>query len=136
MSDVPFPETPFLARLQRWVECESPTWNAAAVDGMLDLAARDLAVAGASIERIAGRMGFGGAVRARFPHPHAGEPGIIEPCPKSHRVIAVIGEPGFDGVVADLFQPFEDLFLRWKAAGGIKLKGQLELSCHRRLTLL
>ena len=44
---------------------------------MLDLAARDMAIMGASIERIAGRQGFGGCVRARFPHPKQGEPGIL-----------------------------------------------------------
>ena len=36
-----------------------------------------MAVMGASIERIAGRQGFGGCVRARFPHPKQGEPGIL-----------------------------------------------------------
>jgi glutamate carboxypeptidase len=44
---------------------------------MLDIAARDMAVMGASIERIAGRQGFAGCVRARFPHPKPGEPGIL-----------------------------------------------------------
>jgi glutamate carboxypeptidase len=46
------------------VESESPTWDAAPVDRMLDLAARDMAIAGATIERIAWRGGFGGCVRA------------------------------------------------------------------------
>ena len=44
---------------------------------MLDLAARDMAIMGATIERIAGRQGFAGCVRARFPHPKQGEPGIL-----------------------------------------------------------
>ncbi len=44
---------------------------------MLELAARDMAIMGATIERIAGRQGFGGVVRARFPHPKQGEPGIL-----------------------------------------------------------
>jgi glutamate carboxypeptidase len=74
---LPFDTEAMLSGLRPWVECESPTWNAAAVDRMLDLAARELAVAGASIERIAGRQGFGGCVRARFPHPKMGEPGIL-----------------------------------------------------------
>ncbi len=65
-----------LARLQAWVECESPTWDAAAVDRMGDLAARDLAGLGAAVERIPGRMGFGGCVRARFPHASTG-PGVL-----------------------------------------------------------
>jgi glutamate carboxypeptidase len=36
-----------------------------------------MAIMGASIERIAGRQGFGGCVRAKFPHPKHGEPGIL-----------------------------------------------------------
>src|SRR5947199_2881232 len=44
---------------------------------MLALAARDMAIMGPSIDRIAGRQGFAGCVRARFPHPKAGEPGIL-----------------------------------------------------------
>jgi len=73
----PLDEHAFLGRLERWVRCESPTFDAAAVGRMLDLAAADLAVLGASIERIAGEMGFAGAVRARLPHPRAGQPGIL-----------------------------------------------------------
>jgi glutamate carboxypeptidase len=74
---LPFETDSMLAGLRPWIETESPTWDAAAVDRMLDLAARDMAMMGATIERIAGRMGFGGCVRARFPHPKAGEPGIL-----------------------------------------------------------
>ncbi len=66
-----------LAGLRPWVECESPTFDAAAVNRMMALASRDLAVMGAAIERIPGRMGFGDCVRARLPHPRAGEPGIL-----------------------------------------------------------
>ena len=72
-----FNEAEYLARLRNWVEHESPTFEAAAVNGMLDLAARDFAAAGASIERIAGRLGFAGAIRALFPHPRRAEPGIV-----------------------------------------------------------
>src|ERR1700674_4491832 len=63
--------------LRPWVECESPTFAAAAVDRMIDLAAGDLAAMGATIERMPGRLGFGGCVRARFPHADAGAPGIL-----------------------------------------------------------
>lgn len=76
-SRLPFDSEAMLAGLRPWVECESPTWDAAAVERMMDLAARDLALAGASIERIAGRGGFAGCVRARFPHPRQGAPGIL-----------------------------------------------------------
>jgi glutamate carboxypeptidase len=60
------------------VECESPTFDATAVNRMMHLAGREMALLGARVERIAGRMGFGDCVRARFPHA-AGEatPGIL-----------------------------------------------------------
>lgn len=75
-NTLPFDADAMLAGLQPWVECESPTFDAAAVERMLDLAARDMVVAGARIERIAGRMGFGGCLRATFPHEGSG-PGIL-----------------------------------------------------------
>jgi glutamate carboxypeptidase len=75
-NSLPFDADAMLAGLRPWVECESPTWDASAVNRCMDLAARDLAIMGARIERIAGRMGFGDCVRATFPHPSA-EPGIL-----------------------------------------------------------
>lgn len=75
--ELPFDSDDMLAGLKPWIECESPTHDAAAVDRMMDLAAYELA-AGASVERIPGRMGYGGCVRARFPHPDMGlKPGIL-----------------------------------------------------------
>src|SRR3982074_1386997 len=76
-ANLPFDAEAMLQGLRGWVEYESPTWDAGAVDRMLDIAARDMAIMGASIERITGRQGFGGCVRARFPHPKQGEPGIL-----------------------------------------------------------
>lgn len=76
-ANLPFDTETMLQGLRQWVECESPTWDRAAVNRMLDLAAREMALAGATIERIPGRMGFGDCVRARFPHPKQGEPGIL-----------------------------------------------------------
>jgi glutamate carboxypeptidase len=76
-ANLPFDTEAMLQGLRAWVECESPTFDAAAVNRMLDLAARDMAIMGATVERIAGRQGFGGCVRARFPHPRQGEPGIL-----------------------------------------------------------
>lgn len=79
--DLPFIESAMLEGLRAWVECESPTWDADAVNRMMDLAARDLAQMGARIERIPGArepsgVMMGGMVRATLPHPRAGEPGI------------------------------------------------------------
>ena len=76
-ANLPFDSDTMLQGLRAWVECESPTWDAGAVDRMLDLAAREMAIMGATIERIVGRQGFAGCVRARFPHPKQGEPGIL-----------------------------------------------------------
>jgi glutamate carboxypeptidase len=75
--DLPFDADAMLAGLRPWVECESPTFDAAAVNRMMDLAAHDLAILGARIERIPGRLGFGDSIRARIPHPRMGEPGIL-----------------------------------------------------------
>ena len=74
---LPFDADAMLQGLRPWVECESPTWDAAAVNRVLDIASGDFALAGARIERIAGRMGFGDCIRASFPHPRLGEPGIL-----------------------------------------------------------
>jgi glutamate carboxypeptidase len=76
-ADLPFDAETMLQGLRPWVECESPTYDAAAVERMLDLAARDLTAAGAAIERIAGRNGFAGCIRARFPHSLGDAPGIL-----------------------------------------------------------
>ena len=77
MSPPPFDAHELLAALKPWVECESPTHDAGAVNAMMALAARDLAAAGATVETIPGTMGLGNCVRATFPHPRQGEPGIL-----------------------------------------------------------
>ena len=74
---LPFDADAMLDGLRAWVECESPTYDAAAVNRMMDIASRDLAIAGARVERVAGRMGFGDCVRATFPHATPNEPGIL-----------------------------------------------------------
>lgn len=78
---LPLDTETLLAAIRSWVEVESPTHDAAAVNRMMDLASRDLAVLGARIERIPGRMGFGDCVRARFPQAALGGgvdgPGIL-----------------------------------------------------------
>jgi glutamate carboxypeptidase len=66
-----------LADVRPWIEAESPTYDTAAVNRMMDLATRDFAMAGALVERIPGSQGLGDCVRARFPHPAAGQPGIL-----------------------------------------------------------
>ena len=76
-TQLPFDPVPMLADLRRWVECESPTHDAAAVNRMMDMASRDLALLGARIERIPGRLGFGDCVRATLPHPRSDQPGLL-----------------------------------------------------------
>ena len=77
ITALPFDAEEMLLGLRPWIECESPTWDAAAVNRMMDLATFDLAAMGARIERIPGRMGLGDSVRARFPHQREAEPGIL-----------------------------------------------------------
>src|ERR687883_950998 len=76
-NNLPFDIDAMLQGLRSWVECESPTFDSAAINRMMGLAARDLALTGARIETIPGRMGFGDCVRARFPHPKADRPGVL-----------------------------------------------------------
>lgn len=76
-AELPFDADAMLDGLRVWVECESPTYDAAAVNRMMDIASRDLVIAGAHIERVAGRMGFGDCVRATFPHATPNQPGIL-----------------------------------------------------------
>ncbi|MDB5560048.1 MAG: carboxypeptidase [Enterovirga sp.] len=74
---LPFDTDHMLAGLKRWIETESPTFEVPAVNRMMDVAASDLAAAGAKVERIPGPAGLGDCVRADFPHPNSGAPGIL-----------------------------------------------------------
>ncbi len=77
ITRLPFDTDAMLAGLERWVRCESPTFDAGAVNAMMSLAAGDLERAGATLRRVPGRGGFGDCVVADFPHPRRGEPGIL-----------------------------------------------------------
>ncbi len=70
---LPFDREGYLARLRGWVECESPTFDAGAVERMLDLAAGELAALGAVVERVPGQGGFAGCRVARLPHAWPGK---------------------------------------------------------------
>ncbi|MDI3307732.1 MAG: M20 family metallopeptidase [Acetobacteraceae bacterium] len=56
-----------LEELRTWVERETPTTDAKAVNGLLDLAEAELRAMGARIERLPGRDGFGDTLIARTP---------------------------------------------------------------------
>ncbi|MEA2758503.1 MAG: glutamate carboxypeptidase [Methylobacteriaceae bacterium] len=75
--ELPFDASEMLTRLRPWIECESPTFDPEAVNRMMDLAARELAGLGATVERIPGRMNLGDCLRAALRHPRAGEPGVL-----------------------------------------------------------
>ncbi|WP_110643027.1 M20/M25/M40 family metallo-hydrolase [Salinicola sp. CPA57] len=66
-----------LAGLQRWVECESPTFDIAAVNRMMTLASDDLVAMGANVERVSGPAGLGDCLKASFPHLRQAEGGIL-----------------------------------------------------------
>jgi len=63
---------PMLDGLRRWVECESPTIDPAAVGRMLELAGRDMTEAGAHVERLSPL-----AIIGRFPHAASKQPGVL-----------------------------------------------------------
>lgn len=75
--DLPFDTDEMIAGLRPWIETESPTFDALAVNRMMDLVQHELAALGAITERIPGRMGLGDSVRATMPHPRMGEGGIL-----------------------------------------------------------
>ena len=77
LSASSFDSGAMLAGLRPWVECESPTWDAAAVNRMMDLASADLAAMGARLERVPGTMGLGDCVRAHFGAGAADRPGVL-----------------------------------------------------------
>jgi glutamate carboxypeptidase len=76
-ADLPFDTAAMMATLRRWVECESPSYDAVAVSGMARLAAEEMAAMGAEAECVPGTLGFGDCVRARFASPGASEGGIL-----------------------------------------------------------
>ncbi|SDG38431.1 M20/M25/M40 family metallo-hydrolase [Sulfitobacter delicatus] len=75
--NLPFDTDEMLAGLRPWIETESPTFDGAAVNRMMDVVQHDLAVLGARIERIPSPMGLGDSLRATLPHPRQGEGGIL-----------------------------------------------------------
>jgi glutamate carboxypeptidase len=77
LKTLPLDADTMLAGLKRWVECESPTYDAAAVSAMVALACDDIGAHGASVEPIAAPPGLGACARAAFPHARSGEPGIL-----------------------------------------------------------
>jgi glutamate carboxypeptidase len=60
----------------RWVRIESPTYDPAAVNRMMDAAAEDMRGLGASVRRIPGVDGYGDCLRADVPGEREG-PGVL-----------------------------------------------------------
>ena len=77
VTKLEFDANAMLSGLQRWVLCESPSYDLTAVNRMQDIAAHDLALMGANVERITPHPLAGDCVRARFPHLNAGARGIL-----------------------------------------------------------
>jgi glutamate carboxypeptidase len=63
--------------LRAWVECESPSWDAAAVNRMMELASQHRSFDGAEVSRIRGREGFGDCLCVRFARSGSDEAGIL-----------------------------------------------------------
>ena len=75
--DLPFDTDEMLTGLHPWIETESPTFEGAAVNRMMDVVQHELAILGARTERIPSPMGLGDSLRVEMPHPKAGEGGIL-----------------------------------------------------------
>ncbi|HTN12714.1 MAG TPA: M20/M25/M40 family metallo-hydrolase [Acetobacteraceae bacterium] len=72
----PLDQQQILDGIRQWVEIESPTTDAAAVNRMADKVAADYATLGAQVDRIPGRDGFGDHLLATSPWGGDG-PGIL-----------------------------------------------------------
>jgi len=79
LAALPFDTESMVTRLRPWIECESPTYDAASVNRMMDLAFVDLAAMGAKLDRIPGTGGMGDSIRAQLPHEgnSADAPGVL-----------------------------------------------------------
>ena len=77
VNTVPLDAEAMLTGLKRWVELESPTYDKPSVDRMTAMAAEDMETMGFHVEIVPGPEGLGDCAKASFPHPKAGEPGIL-----------------------------------------------------------
>ncbi|WP_274427368.1 M20/M25/M40 family metallo-hydrolase [Chelativorans sp. YIM 93263] len=77
VTQLAFDASSMATGLREWVETESPTYDRAAVNRMMDVASRHLAILGAEIQRIPGTLGYGDCVKASFAHPRRDKPGIL-----------------------------------------------------------
>lgn len=76
-ADLPLDTAAMMATLKRWVQCESPSYDGAAVNRMAALAADEIRMMGGEAELVPGSQGFGDCVRARFAEPGAPEGGVL-----------------------------------------------------------
>ena len=75
LAALPFDTESMVSRLRTWIECESPSYDASAVNRMMTVAAKDMAALGARVERIPGTAGMADCIRATFSQND--EPGIL-----------------------------------------------------------
>jgi glutamate carboxypeptidase len=66
-----------LAGIRKWVEIESPSHDAAAVNRLVDVVEGDLTRIGMKVERVPGRDGFGDVLEATAPWGDGDQPGIL-----------------------------------------------------------
>ena len=76
-NDPPFETDALLAEIRSWVDIESPTENAAAVNRMVDKVAADAAAFGANLTRFPGTEGRGDHLLVSSPWGEEDEPGIL-----------------------------------------------------------
>lgn len=76
IKSLPFDAEEILAGVRPWVECESPSWDGAAVSRMTAVAASELQKEGAEIRLINGVSGWGDCVFADF-SPRDSRPGLL-----------------------------------------------------------
>ena len=122
IDDLEFDAEKIAAGISEWAEVESPSFDKAAVNRMLDLAESNMAAMGAAISRFPGRDGYGDVLRADFNFGHDTQtPGILVlgHIDTVHLVGTLAGELPVKRNGDQLYGP-----------GVLDMKGGMFLACH------
>ncbi|WP_417516618.1 M20/M25/M40 family metallo-hydrolase [Minwuia sp.] len=114
--------------IARWAAVESPSFDPAGVNRMMDLAEAEMRALGANVERVPGTEGYGDAVRARLDFGHADDrPGIL--------VLGHLDTVHLVGTLDDTL-PIRRDGDRLFGPGVLDMKGGMYLACHAVRKLL
>jgi glutamate carboxypeptidase len=122
INELTFDGEEIAARIAEWAAIESPSYDAPAVNRMMDLAVGTMTSMGADVERSPGRDGFGDVVTARLGFGHPDDmPGIL--------VLGHLDTVHLVGTLADALPVRREGDLLY-GPGVLDMKGGMFLACH------